>query len=64
MVRPAFVEMYGNDAVRGLFYGDPSQLAAQLLAAGVLIAFGFTMAYTWFRLSNWMAPMPASNEAE
>jgi Amt family ammonium transporter len=64
VIRPAFVEKYGSDGVRGLFYGDPSQLAAQLLAAGVLILFGLIMAFAWFRLSNWMVPMRASNEGQ
>jgi Amt family ammonium transporter len=53
-----------NDTVRGLFYGDPSQLYAQLLDAGVLIVFGFTMAYAWFKLSNLITPLRVSKETE
>jgi len=35
--------------VRGLFYGDPSQLVAQLIAALVLIVWGFGLSYVFFR---------------
>jgi ammonium transporter, Amt family len=62
VVRPAFAEKYGVDGVRGLFYGDPSQLAAQLLAAGVLIVFGLAMAFAWFRLTAWYAPKQVAAE--
>ncbi len=53
-----------NDCVTGLFYGDVSQLYAQLLDAGVLIVFGFVMAYAWFKLSNLIVPMRVSKEVE
>lgn len=36
--------------VRGLFYGDPSQLLAQLIAVAVLFAWGFGMSYGFFKL--------------
>jgi len=36
--------------VRGLFYGDPSQLIAQLIAAAVLIIYGFGGAYVFFKI--------------
>jgi ammonium transporter, Amt family len=53
-------------AVTGLFYGDhsPSQLWAQLLDAGVLIVFGFAMAYAWFKISNLITPIRVSKETE
>ena len=51
-----------RDGVRGLFYGDPSQLAAQLLAAGVLVVFGLIMAFACFRLSDWLIPMRVIKE--
>src|SRR4029077_14629536 len=41
-----------NDGVRGLFYGDVTQLYAQLLDAAVVAVFGFVMAYVWFKISN------------
>jgi Amt family ammonium transporter len=53
-----------NDCVTGLFYGDASQLYAQLLDAGVLIVFGFVMAYAWFKLSNLIVPLRVSKETE
>ena len=62
VARPQFVERYGSDGGRGLLYGDPSQFAAQLLAAGVLIVFGFITAIAWFRLSNRMTPMRATTD--
>ena len=34
-----------NGSVRGLFYGDPSQLVAQLIGVGTLIGFVFTLSY-------------------
>jgi len=34
-----------NGSVRGLFYGDPSQLVAQLIGVGTLIGFVFTFSY-------------------
>jgi Amt family ammonium transporter len=54
----------GFDGVRGILYGDASQLAAQLLDAAVLAVFGFLMAYAWFRLSNLITPLRASRESE
>ena len=45
VVRDSFTQQYGSDGVRGLFYGDASQLLAQLLDAGVVLVFGFVMAY-------------------
>ena len=53
-----------NDCVTGLFYGDPSQLYAQLLDAAVLCVFGFVMAYAWFKLSNLIVPIRVSKEVE
>jgi len=36
--------------VTGLFYGDASQLVAQLIAVGVLIVWGFGVSYLFFRV--------------
>ena len=54
----------GYDGVRGILYGDASQLAAQLLDAAVLAVFGFLMAYAWFKLSNRITPIRVSRETE
>ncbi len=53
-----------NDGVRGLFYGDASQLMAQLLDAAVVAVFGFVMAYAWFKFSNLITPLRVSKEVE
>ena len=53
-----------TDGVRGAFYGDVSQLWAQLLDVGVVWVFGFTMAYVWFKLSDKITPLRVSREVE
>ncbi len=53
-----------TDGVRGLFYGDVTQLYAQLLDCGTVIIFGFSMAYVWFKFSNWICPIRVSAEDE
>ncbi|MCE5343233.1 MAG: ammonium transporter, partial [Eubacteriales bacterium] len=39
-----------SGGVTGLFYGDASQLVAQLIAIGVLIVWGFGVSYLFFKL--------------
>ena len=53
-----------TDGVRGLFYGDVTQLYAQLLDCGTVIVFGFSMAYVWFKFSNLITPIRVSAEDE
>ena len=55
---------YGYDGVTGILYGDASQLWIQLLDAGVVIVFGFVMAYVWFKLSDFIFPIRVSQETE
>jgi Amt family ammonium transporter len=55
---------YGADGVRGLLYGDVSQFYAQVLDCGVVAAFGFSMAYAWFKLSNLITPIRVPAEIE
>ncbi len=57
---PAVLE----DGVRGLLYGDVTQLYAQLLDAGTVVIFGGTMAYVLFKLSNLITPIRVSKEIE
>jgi Amt family ammonium transporter len=64
VVRDTFVKSYGSDGVRGLFFGDPSQLGMQLINAAVVALFGFAMAYAWFKLSNAITPIRVSRETE
>lgn len=60
VVRDSFVKSFGSDGVRGILYGDASQLYAQLLDAAVVAVFGFLMAYAWFKLSNLITPIRVS----
>ncbi len=53
-----------TDGVRGLFYGDITQLYAQLLDCGTVIIFGFSMAYVFFKISHWITPIRVSAEDE
>jgi Amt family ammonium transporter len=54
----------GGDGVRGWFYGDGGQLVAQLVAAAVLVIFGFVFAYLFFKLSDWLTPLRTNRDAE
>jgi Amt family ammonium transporter len=53
-----------SGGVRGLFYGDASQLAAQVLGAATLAVFGFLMAYACFKLSNLLASIRVDRDTE
>ena len=64
VVRDAMVKAYGSDGVRGILYGDPSQLVMQLIDAAVVAIFGFCMAYVWFKFSNLITPIRVSEETE
>jgi Amt family ammonium transporter len=64
VVRPQFTVDGATDGVRGLFYGDVSQLFAQLLDAGTVAVFGFTMAWVWFKISDKITPLRVSRETE
>jgi len=64
IVRDGFSKEYGYDGVRGILYGDASQLYAQLIDAAVVAVFGFLMAYAWFKLSNLITPIRVSRETE
>ncbi len=64
VVRDEFVKKYGSDGVRGILYGDASQLVMQAIDCVVLAAFGFVMAYVWFKVSNLITPIRVSAETE
>ncbi len=53
-----------TDGVRGILYGDASQLWAQLIDAATVAVFGFVMAYVWFKISNVITPIRPSREVE
>jgi Amt family ammonium transporter len=64
VVRESFKEKYGSDGVRGLFYGDPSQLYAQLLTAVVVLVTGAVISFVLFKLTNLITPLRVSREVE
>ncbi len=64
VVREAMVKQYGSDGVRGILYGDASQLAMQAIDCVVVAVFGFVMAYAWFKLSDKITPLRVSKEVE
>lgn len=64
VVRPEYIEKYGSDGVRGILFGDASQLTAQLLNAAVVAVFGFAMAFVWFKVSNLIVPLRVSEAVE
>src|SRR4029434_758123 len=53
-----------SDGVRGILFGDASQLMAQLLDAAVVAVFGFVMAYVWLKLSNLITRIRVPAEVE
>jgi ammonium transporter, Amt family len=72
VVRDEFVKKFTSehpglaaiDGVRGILYGDSSQLTAQALDCLVVAVFGFAMAYVWFKFSNLITPIRVSKEVE
>src|SRR5450432_3802252 len=64
VVRDAMVKQYGADGVRGILYGDASQLWMQIIDCAVLSVFGFVMAYVWFKISDKITPLRVSKENE
>jgi Amt family ammonium transporter len=52
------------DGVRGWFYGDSSQLWAQLLSACVCASFALAFGYVWFKFSNLITPLRVPAEVE
>jgi Amt family ammonium transporter len=74
VVRDQFVKMFhkdfpglngdGIDGVRGILFGDSSQLVAQAIDCAVVALFGFAMAYVWFKVSNLITPIRVSKETE
>jgi Amt family ammonium transporter len=50
--------------VKGLFYGDASQLAAQLIAVAVLIIWGFGVSYVFMKVLDKVWGLRVAPEAE
>jgi hypothetical protein len=55
---PAVLE----DGVRGILFGDASQLMAQLCEVATVAIFGFAMAYVWFKLSDFITPLQVNRK--
>jgi Amt family ammonium transporter len=55
---------YSVDGVRGLLYGDAGQLAAQVIGAVVLVAFGLVVAWVSCQVANRYVPMRVSRDVE
>ena len=64
VVRESFVQAYGSDGVRGILYGDASQLVMQIISAVVVAVFGFCMAWVWFKISDKITPLRVPEEIE
>lgn len=64
VVREEMVKQYGADGVRGILFGDASQLVMQVIDCVVLAIFGFVKAYVWFKVSNLITPIRVSPETE
>ena len=56
----------GTNSVKGLFYGDPTQLVAQLIGVGTLLGFVFTLSYVGNMLIDFILGQraPAVDELE
>ena len=50
--------------VRGLFYGDPSQFAAQAIGVIINVLFVGIAWYVFFKILNLVVPMRVSKEVE
>jgi Amt family ammonium transporter len=64
VIRDEMVKQFGSDGVRGILYGDASQLVMQAIDCVALAIFGFAMAYAWFKVSNLITPIRVSAETE
>ncbi len=64
VAREEMVKKYGSDGVRGLFYGDPSQLVAQAINCGAVIAVGLVIGLIMFKISDLIVPMRVPKEIE
>ena len=62
--RDDFIQKYGVDGIRGLFYGDGGQLWAQIFDCLVLCVFGFIVAFICFKLSGFIAPLRVTRDTE
>ncbi len=52
------------NGVNGLFFGNPGQFVAQLIAIAVVVPFSFFGSYGLLKLVNWLSPLRVSQQAE
>ena len=64
VTRPEFVEKFGSDGVRGILYGDPSQLWAQLISGTTCLITGAVISFVLFKISGFITPIRVSREVE
>ena len=65
VVRDEFVKKYGSDGVRGILYGDASQLVdADDRLRRVSSCSASRWRYVWFKVSNLITPIRVSAEVE
>jgi Amt family ammonium transporter len=64
VARDEFVGRFQSDGVRGLLFGDASQLAAQSIDVAVVLLLGFGLGYAWFKLSNLAIPLRVPRNME
>ena len=55
---------YGGTVVKGLFYGDASQLGAQAVGAGVCLVWAFGVAYAFFKVLDMVMGIRVTAEEE
>jgi Amt family ammonium transporter len=55
---------YAYDGVRGILYGDSSQLIAQLISAATVVVAGTVISFILFSITNMITPMRVSREVE
>ena len=53
-----------SGSVRGLFYGDPTQLIAQLIGVVTLLGFVFSLSFAFNTLVDWLVGQRVSPESE
>ena len=60
----AIIKPFRLDAVKGLFYGNASQLAAQLIGVIANFVLVFAVMYAFFKALDRIIPMRVSEEVE
>jgi ammonium transporter, Amt family len=64
VIREEWTKDGAIDGVRGLFYGDSSQLIAQLASCASVIAVGVVCSLVFFKLSALITPLRVSRDVE